>query len=102
MSEAKLDFMATLKKLRSGTMRVADLPETAIERLTEMMGSDRDALQARYDQALERERRAPKPGDRAPRFELELLGADGARTGKLCELPARPEKPVALVFGSYT
>ncbi len=102
MNEPKLDFMATLKKLRAGQMRVADLPEAAIVRLTEMMGIDREALQARYDRAAERERNAPKPGDAAPPFSLERLDSAGTRTGVWCAPLERPEKPVALIFGSYT
>jgi hypothetical protein len=41
---------------------------------------------------------AVEEGDRAPDFELSRIDGDGTlRLSELCE-----EKPVALVFGSYT
>lgn len=43
--------------------------------------------------------RLPKVGDPAPDFELPMLGMKGA-TWKLSSL--RGDRPVALVFGSYT
>jgi hypothetical protein len=44
------------------------------------------------------EPQAPKPGDIAPDFELR--DADGQNPVRLSDL--RGQKPVALIFGSYT
>ena len=42
--------------------------------------------------------RAPKAGDLAPDFELsDINGEDPARLSLLCS-----DKPVALIFGSFT
>ena len=43
----------------------------------------------------------PRPGDPAPDFALDRLGADGAR-GDPVRLSDLRGTPVALVFGSYT
>lgn len=50
------------------------------------------AWQKKYDA------RAPKQGDPAPDFEL--LGVDGEYSVRLSDF--RGERPVALVFGSFT
>lgn len=50
------------------------------------------AWQARF------EPQAPRPGDLAPDFELQ--DADGENPVRLSDF--RGQKPVALVFGSYT
>ena len=102
MDTPKFDFFATLKQLRSGETRLDDLPDMAVDRLTEMMKLTREQLQARYDSSAEREAASPKPGDKAPAFELERLDATGARTGDMRALTDHLDKPVALVFGSYT
>ena len=47
-------------------------------------------------------RRAPRPGDPAPDFRLERLDGKGQRTGSYERLRDHLDKPVALVFGSYT
>ncbi len=57
---------------------------------------------AYHDWRRERQSRVPQPGSPAPDFELEGLGADGARTGRRVRLSALKGTPVALVFGSYT
>ncbi len=46
-----------------------------------------------------REARAPNMGDPAPDFELPVLG-DRAQTVRLSDF--RGQRPVALIFGSYT
>ena len=45
---------------------------------------------------------APKEGDAAPDFAVERLSPDGKRTGETINLSAFFDKPVALLFGSYT
>ena len=50
-----------------------------------------------------REAGVPKPGDRAPDFQLDLLDRDRKRTGQTVSLSShRGKRPVALIFGSYT
>lgn len=102
MNNPKFDLLATMKQLLSGEMRLSDLPQNAVDRLTEMMKSDAEALQARFDSRIEREKTAPKPGTRAPEFNLELLDDKGIRTGEMRALTDHLDKPVALLFGSYT
>lgn len=49
-----------------------------------------------------RDQAAPKAGDPAPDFEIELLSPAGKRTGEMFRLSSARGRPVALVFGSYT
>ena len=102
MNNPKFDLFAVMKQLLSGEMRLSDLPHDAVQRLTDMMKSDADALQERFDQRASREKTAPKPGTVAPRFNLELIDEKGARTGEMRALTDHLDKPVALLFGSYT
>ena len=102
MNNPKFDLFAVMKQLLTGEMRLSDLPQNAIERLTDMMKSDADTLQARFDQRAAREKTAPKPGTRAPGFNLELIDEKGTRTGETKALGDHLDKPVALLFGSYT
>jgi len=45
---------------------------------------------------------APKEGQSAPDFTVERLNSKGKRTGEMVTLSALLDKPVALLFGSYT
>ncbi len=45
---------------------------------------------------------SPGPGTPAPNFRLELIDAGGTRTGEIRALTDHLDKPVALIFGSYT
>ena len=63
---------------------------------------DEAEFDAYQDWRRERQARVPQPGSAAPDFELEALGADGARAGERVRLSALKGTPVALVFGSYT
>lgn len=100
--DSKLDFFATMDALRTGRTRLDDLPDEVVDRFTTMMSTDRASLQSRFDRTAERERRSPKAGARAPGFALELLDASGKRTGETRALVDHLDKPVALIFGSYT
>ncbi len=102
MENPKFDLFAVMKQLLSGEMRLSDLPHNAVERLTEMMKSDAESLQARFDQRVKREKTAPRPGSAAPEFTLELIDEKGVRTGVQKSLADHRDKPVALLFGSYT
>ncbi len=98
----KVDFFATMDALRTGKKRLDDLPEDVVERFTTMMNTDRQSLQLRFDSTAERERRSPKVGMRAPDFNLELLDTAGKRTSGTRALADHLDKPIALIFGSYT
>jgi hypothetical protein len=50
----------------------------------------------------ERDKAAPKVGERAPDFEIERLSASGRRTGEMFRLSEALGRPIGLVFGSYT
>lgn len=62
----------------------------------------RDAYKEIRAERVERERHAPKVGETAPDFEVEMLSADGKRTGQMFRLSGQSGRPVALIFGSYT
>lgn len=102
MNSPKFDLFAVMKQLLSGEMRLSELPQNAVERLTDMMKSDAEALQARFDERAAREKTAPTPGTEAPWFNLELIDEKGVRTGEMRALTDYLDKPVALLFGSYT
>lgn len=91
-----------MKKLISGAMRLDDLPDDTVERLTAMLKTDAKALQARFDERQEKERNSPGPASIAPDFNLERIDGKGVRTGAMCALKDNLDKPVALIFGSYT
>ncbi|MBV7333405.1 hypothetical protein KFU94_35255 [Chloroflexi bacterium TSY] len=49
-----------------------------------------------------RQANAPIVGHPAPDFEIERLDTHGKQTGQMSRLSSAFDKPVALVFGSYT
>tara|TARA_B100001971_G_C18253676_1_gene580265 strand:- start:2574 stop:2891 length:318 start_codon:yes stop_codon:yes gene_type:complete len=105
MSEAQQDrinFMEFMGALRSGKKRLDDCPTEVVEQLTGMFKTSREKLQHRFDQDRERESNSPGPGSTAPDFNLAQLDATGKRNGASVHLSDRLDKPVALIFGSYT
>ncbi len=68
----------------------------------EFRGWTRDGMRAGYERRLQADKNAPRPGDVAPDFTLELLSATGARTGESLSLSSLRGKPVGLIFGSFT
>lgn len=62
----------------------------------------RGEYEAMVRERAARDQRAPKVGDPAPDFALELLAPDGTRTGEVFRLSQTRGRPVALVLGSYT
>jgi len=50
----------------------------------------------------EREKKAPPVGTTAPDFDIKLLSADGKLTEERVSLTGFRDRPVALIFGSYT
>lgn len=102
MGDEKFDLFAAMKRLVVGEMRLSDIPESAVTQLTSMMKIDADTLQTQFDQRAAREKEAPKPGIVAPGFNLEMIDQQGVRTGETRSLADHRDKPVALLFGSYT
>ena len=77
---------------------VTELPELSDDILARMNLS-RAAWEELRTSFREREKHAPVVGDAAPDFELPYLG-ETAKTVRLSDVLR--ERPVALVFGSYT
>lgn len=105
MSEAqekRINFMEFMAALRSGKKRLDECPDEVVEQLTSMFKTSREKLQNRFDKDLDRESNSPKAGSRAPDFKLELLDDKGKRSGEMVRLSDHFDKPVALIFGSYT
>ena len=101
-TESRINFADFMVKLRRGETRLNDLPDEAVDRLCEMYKTTKEKLQARFDEGLKREKNSPTAGKKAPDFNLEKLDAKGKRTGELVRLSDNLDKPVGLIFGSYT
>ncbi len=80
------------------TEPVTELPELTDDILTRL-NLTRAAWEEIRTSFREREKHAPVVGDAAPDFELPYLG-ETAKTVRLSDVLR--ERPVALVFGSYT
>lgn len=63
------------------------------------VGLTRERFEEMRERQIEREARAPKVGDRAPDFDLPVLSN---RDESVRLSGFRGQKPVALIFGSYT
>ena len=100
--EERINFMEFMGALRSGKKRLDDCPGEVVEQLTSMFKTTREKLQSRFDHDRDRESNSPGPGSKAPDFNLELLDGKGKRTGEMVRLSDHFDKPVALIFGSYT
>lgn len=68
----------------------------------EWMGITEADFKIHQAKVIEREKRVPEVGTRAPDFEIERLDAAGKRTGETFRLSSALGQTVALVFGSYT
>ncbi len=77
---------------------VTELPELSDDILARLNLS-REAWEQLRTSFREREKHAPVVGDAAPDFELPYLG-ETAKKVRLSDVLR--ERPVALVFGSYT
>ena len=85
-----MDFLQKLKE---------HLSEKDFIRMQSWLGGLADAERAEVMQFIfDRETRAPAVGDEAPDFDLPLL--DGSGRVRLSTF--RGDRPVALIFGSYT
>ncbi len=74
-------------------------PSGPTDEQLQRLGLTRERWEKIRADALAREARAPRVGDRAPDFGLPLLN-ERARTVRLASF--RGKRPVALIFGSYT
>ena len=102
MSDARREYYDAMRKLSSGEMRLKDLPQEALEQLLSRLMIDADVLQDHFDERREKDRDSPGAGTEAPDFRLELIDGKGTRTGNMVSLKECLDKPVALIFGSYT
>jgi hypothetical protein len=98
----KVDFDKFWFDLRSGERRLDEFPEDVVTRATELSSLNPDELQAFFDRGVVNEQSSPGIGDVAPGFQLESLDSQGNRTANMVRLSEKLDKPVALVFGSYT
>ena len=102
MSQPDIDLHEVIRELDSGRTHFDRLSGPAAQALSLRLGLDSKALRALFDNRAERERNAPETGGPAPDFNLELLGPQGSGTNQKCRLFDHLDKPVALIFGSYT
>ncbi|MDH3641135.1 MAG: hypothetical protein OES38_03510 [Gammaproteobacteria bacterium] len=102
VSDNGIDFQEFWFDLRNGRKRLDDFADDVVKRATELSHVGRSELQAFFDTGVARETTSPKPGSKAPDFQLERLDAKGKQTGESVQLARTLDKPVALVFGSYT
>ena len=102
VSDDGIDFQKFWFDLRTGKKRLDDFADDVVKRATELSHLGRSELQAFFDTGVARETSSPKSGSKAPDFQLERLDARGNQTGKSIQLAKILDKPVALVFGSYT
>ncbi len=72
--------------LSSGELDVDDVPESFLENLLKQRGISQEQLRSDFERRRKREEAAPKPGQPAPDFELELLSPEGQRTGEMRRL----------------
>ncbi len=77
-------------------------PDKIPDEVFERMNISREDFKEVVARMAERDARTPPVGSPAPDFELELLDAQGQRTGEYRRLSSHRGRPVALVFGSYT
>lgn len=61
-----------------------------------------EQFDARQAEQKARQARVPQPGTLAPGFELDVLTRERKRSGERVRLSALRDKPVGLIFGSYT
>jgi len=77
--------------------------QNASQEWLDTRGKTREELRKFIEARVIRNRdKAPKVGEPAPDFELELLDARGNRTSETMRLSSHFGKPIGLVFGSYT
>ncbi len=86
-------------------MTNVEMPPTLLDMSEEELafrGWTREGMRARWLGRVEKDKSAPQIGDEAPDFELELLSAEGKRSGEMLTLSSLRGKPVGIYFGSFT
>ena len=86
------------KAMRHSTMSMEERKKLWLS-ISDITEAEFDALWA-HQQA--RQADVPRPGSKAPDFELDILDRERLRTGETVRLSSQQGKPVALLFGSYT
>lgn len=76
--------------------------DTITDDMVKAMNVTREFLRNRNVDKARMDEAAPKVGDPAPDFEAELLSPHGQRTSEFVKLSDLFDKPVGLLFGSYT
>ena len=102
MTQPQQDPEPIIDQLDTGEARIENLAPPIVEALSARFGLSAVEIQELFDDRIARERRAPQIGQTAPDFSLELIDAEGQRTGKNQRLSDCRGQPVALIFGSYT
>ena len=100
--EPPVETAADMEEKVGAVKRAGIDPEQVPPEMWEKMGITKEEFLEVMARMKEREARTPPVGSVASDVELELLSADGARTGALRKLSSHLGRPVALVFGSYT
>ena len=77
-------------------------PASLTDDMVAAMNVTREFLRDRNIDKERMDETAPKVGDTAPDFEAERLTEDGERSGNSIKLSDLFDKPVGLMFGSYT
>ena len=95
-------IMSIMREVGEGKLDVADIPAEVAQFVKTATGRSVEEMAVAGVQRRKREQGSPKPGSAAPDFELELLSAKGERTSERVRLSDAYDKPVGLVFGSYT
>jgi hypothetical protein len=97
-----IDIASVWFELRSGAKRLDDFPEEVLREATQVSSLSHSELQAFFDKGVRLEKSSAKVGRKAPEFRLHGIDDQGNRTGEMVQLSETLDKPVALVFGSYT
>jgi hypothetical protein len=102
VSNETIDIASVWFELHSGAKRLDDFSEEVLRETTKVSSLSRGELQAFFDKGVRLEKSSPRAGSRAPDFQLDAIDHNGNRTGEMVQLSEALDKPVALVFGSYT
>ncbi|ETX00888.1 MAG: hypothetical protein ETSY1_09570 [Candidatus Entotheonella factor] len=97
--EERQDYFHLLQDWRARRTASADSSIRAKQLLEQMTETPAAAVHAALMATVERDEMGPRVGEVPPDFTLAQLGADD----RMIQLSSfRGQKPVALVFGSYT
>ncbi len=77
-------------------------PDQIPEEMWKRMNITKEEFLVIRDRMVEREKSAPAVGSLAPDFDVERLSPEGERTEESVRLSDHFDRPVGLIFGSYT